>query len=242
VVVRRLADKRYELVDGERRVRAKALLREWEPTNIEHSLVRATLQLIPDDLLRLRQLAANIQREALQPIEEAKALASIKEDLGLSDTELAEKIKKSQSYISRSLSLLRLSEPLQYLVETGTVGRRRAIMESESVLQQAVESLPAALHAQVEAEEISLIDALKKEEVVTEADKPKTDKPKTAPKVSVPLKTATDLGDLLAILANQLDLAPVIITKQKGKFVRKELLTVLEQRTADILRAVKTRV
>jgi ParB family transcriptional regulator, chromosome partitioning protein len=108
ILVRRSGD-HYELVAGERRWRAAKLagLRT----------IPAVVRDIPDkDLLEVA-LIENVQREDLNPIEEAQAYSKLIETVGLTQEALAERVGRDRSYITNYLRLLRLPEDIQQLVK-----------------------------------------------------------------------------------------------------------------------------
>ncbi len=122
VVVRPLAGGTYELVAGERRLRAAAL---------------AGLERIPavlrdtEDWERLElALAENMARQDLNAVEEARACAMLVEDLGLTKGEVGRRVGKSRVAVSNLIRLLELPEPALELIEAGVLseGHGRAIL------------------------------------------------------------------------------------------------------------------
>jgi ParB family chromosome partitioning protein len=122
VLVRPTGGGSYELVAGERRWRAAK---------------RAGLSLIPaivrtvDDTLSLEQaLVENIQREDLNPLDEAAAYQQLLEDFHLTHDELASRVGKSRAAISNTLRLFQLPPTVQRLVAEGrlTAGHARALL------------------------------------------------------------------------------------------------------------------
>lgn len=108
VLVRRIGD-HYELVAGERRWRAAKLagLRT----------IPAVVKDIADkDLLEVA-LIENVQREDLNPIEEAQAYSKLIETVGLTQEALAERVGRDRSYITNYLRLLKLPDDIQQLVK-----------------------------------------------------------------------------------------------------------------------------
>jgi ParB family chromosome partitioning protein len=121
VLVRRRGD-RYELVAGERRWRAaqKAGLAK----------IPAVIRDVPDsDLLEIA-LTENIQREDLNPIEEALAYKKLLENVGLTQEAVAARFGRDRSYITNYIRLLRLPEDIQRLVEEGklSTGHARTVL------------------------------------------------------------------------------------------------------------------
>ena len=125
VVVRPLGGDRYELVMGERRLRAAreaglmvipAIIRETE----DHDLLR-------DALLE------NLHRAQLNPLEEAAAYQQMLEDFGCTQDELARRIKRSRPQISNTIRLLRLPPTVQRRVAAGVLsaGHARAMLVLE---------------------------------------------------------------------------------------------------------------
>jgi ParB family transcriptional regulator, chromosome partitioning protein len=122
IVVRPLPDGAYELVAGERRLRAA---RGAELEEIP-AVVRET-----EDWERLDlALAENMAREDLNPVEEARAVAMLVEDLGLTKGEVGRRVGRSRVAISNLIRLLDLPEEALELIEAGelTEGHGRALL------------------------------------------------------------------------------------------------------------------
>ena len=129
ILVRRKGG-RYELIAGERRWRAAQ---------------RAGLGTIPvivkevadSDLLEIA-LTENVQREDLNPIEEAQAYQKLIERVGLTQEALASRFGRDRSYITNYLRLLRLPDDLQRLVEDGrlSTGHARTVLGLPHIDQQ----------------------------------------------------------------------------------------------------------
>jgi len=121
LLVRRQGD-RYELIAGERRWRAARLA--------GLSRVPVVVKEVPDqDLLEIA-LIENIQRENLNPIEEAQAYRRLIENVGLTQEALAARVGRDRSYITNYLRLLKLPDDLQQLVVEGrlSTGHARTIL------------------------------------------------------------------------------------------------------------------
>ncbi|HKV34116.1 MAG TPA: ParB/RepB/Spo0J family partition protein [Pyrinomonadaceae bacterium] len=121
LLVRRQGD-RYELIAGERRWRAARLA--------GLSKVPVVVKEVPDqDLLEIA-LIENIQRENLNPIEEAQAYKRLIENVGLTQEALAARVGRDRSYITNYLRLLKLPDDLQQLVVEGrlSTGHARTIL------------------------------------------------------------------------------------------------------------------
>jgi ParB family chromosome partitioning protein len=122
VVVRPLPDGEYELVMGERRLRAvTAAGLERIP-----AIVRPTEE---HDLLR-DALLENLHRAQLNPLEEAAAYQQMLTDFGCTQEELSSRIKRSRPQISNTIRLLQLPAPVQRRVAAGVIsaGHARAIL------------------------------------------------------------------------------------------------------------------
>jgi len=112
----------YELIAGERRWRAAKLA--------GLSRVPIIVKEVPDESLLEIALIENIQRENLNPIEEAQAYKKLIENVGLTQEALASRVGRDRSYITNYLRLLRLPEDLQQLVKEGrlSTGHARTIL------------------------------------------------------------------------------------------------------------------
>src|SRR5215211_8807460 len=121
LLVRR-RDGGYELIAGERRWRAAKLA--------GISRVPVVVKEVADDNLLEIALIENIQRENLNPIEEAQAYKKLIETVGLTQEALATRVGRDRSYITNYLRLLRLPEDLQQLVIDGrlSTGHARTIL------------------------------------------------------------------------------------------------------------------
>ncbi|HEU5459276.1 MAG TPA: ParB/RepB/Spo0J family partition protein [Pyrinomonadaceae bacterium] len=112
----------YELVAGERRWRAARLA--------GLTRVPVIVKEVPDESLLEIALIENIQREDLNPIDEAQAYKKLIETVGLTQEALASRVGRDRSYITNYLRLLRLPEDLQQLVRDGrlSTGHARTIL------------------------------------------------------------------------------------------------------------------
>jgi ParB family chromosome partitioning protein len=123
LIVRPLADGRYELIAGERRWRAA---REAGVQTVP-AIVRDEAEA---DRLQTA-LIENVAREDLNPIDEARACAALVEDLGLSKEELARRLGRSRSAVSNLIRLLDLPDEVLDLLASGELseGHGRAILQ-----------------------------------------------------------------------------------------------------------------
>lgn len=122
VVVRQLGPARYELIMGERRLRA---CREAGLDAIP-AIVRAT----EDDKLLLDALLENLHRAQLNPLEEAAAYDQLLQDFNCTHDQLADRIGRSRPQVSNTLRLLKLSPSVQRRVAAGVLsaGHARALL------------------------------------------------------------------------------------------------------------------
>ena len=125
LVVRREGD-HYQIIAGERRWRAsqKAGLRE----------VPVVIQDVSEDWALEMALIENIQREDLNPIEEAQAYRNLMDGFDLTQDEVAKRVGKERPTVANSLRLLRLPEIVQKDVITGqfSMGHARALLSLDS--------------------------------------------------------------------------------------------------------------
>jgi len=129
ILVRRKGS-RYELIAGERRWRAA----QKAGLNTIPVIVK---EVADSDLLEIA-LTENVQREDLNPIEEAQAYQKLIERVGLTQEALASRFGRDRSYITNYLRLLRLPDDLQRLVEDGrlSTGHARTVLGLPHVDQQ----------------------------------------------------------------------------------------------------------
>ncbi len=169
VLVRRTPADRYEIIAGERRFRAAKLA---GLTEIPVVLVEA------DDATAARYaLVENLQREDLNPLEEAAAYEALIERYDLTQEQVAEQVGKSRSAVANSLRLLEVPEEVRTLLLSGflTAGHARALLG----LKNRDEIVPTALRA---VEKEMSVRAL--EEEVQRLNRARPEKPepeKTAP-------------------------------------------------------------
>ncbi len=117
IIVRQSPVIGYEILAGERRYRASLLagLRS----------IPAVVKQLSDQEMMVQSIIENLQRENLNPIEEARAYESLVEK-GFTHAEIADKMGKSRPYISNSIRLLSLPEPILSEVESGKLSQAHA--------------------------------------------------------------------------------------------------------------------
>jgi ParB family chromosome partitioning protein len=130
VVVRPLADGRYELIAGERRLRAAVVA----GLGVVPAVVRDT-----DETERLElALIENMARQDLNAIEEARACATLVDDLGITKEEVGRRVGRSRVAVSNLIRLLELPDEALAMVETGELsgGHGRALLLAKEQSQR----------------------------------------------------------------------------------------------------------
>jgi len=122
VVVRPLDDERYEIIAGERRWRASQL------AGLER--IPALVREVSDEAAVAMALIENIQREDLNPIEEATALQRLQQDFQLTQQQVADAVGKSRVSVANLLRLIALPEEVKTLLAHGDLemGHARALL------------------------------------------------------------------------------------------------------------------
>ena len=126
VLVRGLGRDGYQLVAGERRLRAASL------AGLE--TIPAVVREVDDREMLELALVENVQREDLNPIEEAKAYNTLATKLGMTHDQISERVGKQRVSITNALRLLVLPPEVQDMVSRGTLtaGHARALLSLES--------------------------------------------------------------------------------------------------------------
>ena len=178
------ADKRFEIIAGERRYRAAILAGLDE--------VPVLVKDVPDESAAAMALIENIQREDLNPLEEAQGLKRLTEEFGLTHEQAAQAVGRSRSAASNLLRLLNLSEPVQQMLMAGDIdmGHARALLPLDGAQQ--------ILHAtQIAAKKLSVREA---EKLVARAHNGARQQPliraKNAPSRDI-LRIEQELSDVL---------------------------------------------
>ncbi|MBN7797177.1 ParB/RepB/Spo0J family partition protein [Parahaliea mediterranea] len=129
IVVRQVSDRKYEIIAGERR---------WRATQIAGlDTIPAVIREVPDEAAIAMALIENIQREDLNPVEEAIALQRLQQEFELTQQEVAAAVGKSRSTIANLLRLMTLQEDVRVLLERGDLemGHARALLGLSGVDQ-----------------------------------------------------------------------------------------------------------
>ena len=187
ILVRRLADGenvgKYEIIAGERRFRASRL------AGLDS--VPVLVRDVPNEAAAAMALIENIQREDLNPLEEAQGLQRLIREFGLTHETAAQAVGRSRSAASNLLRLLNLAEPVQTMLMAGDLdmGHARALLSLDKAAQITAANQIAAKKLSVREAE-SLAKKLGAEfNLVTQ--KPKKDKSRDIRRVE------EELSDLL---------------------------------------------
>jgi len=131
IIVRPVGPGQYQLVAGERRWRAAQKARLHE--------IPALVRTLDEREVMALALIENLQREDLNPIEEAKAYQRLADDEGLTQAEIARLVDKSRSHVANLQRLLHLPDAVLDLVEQGqlTMGHARALIGREDAAELA---------------------------------------------------------------------------------------------------------
>jgi len=193
IVVRHLLGGRYEIVAGERRWRASQLAGLKE--------IPAIIRDIPDEAAMAIALIENIQRESLNPIEEAIALQRLLDEFSMTHQQVANAVGKSRASVTNLLRLLTLAEEARAMLEHGDIemGHARALLTLPETSQ-----VDAAL--MVVEKGLSVRDT---EELVRRMQMPNLP--------AMPKSIDPDIKRLQQDLANKLKLMVAINCNAKGK-------------------------
>jgi len=129
VLVRPVATGRFEIIAGERRVRAAKLAGLTE--------VPVLVKVVADEAAAVMALIENIQREDLNPLEEAQGLKRLVDEFHLTHEQAAQAVGRSRSAASNLLRLLNLAVPVQQMLLAGDLemGHARALLALEPAQQ-----------------------------------------------------------------------------------------------------------
>ncbi|CAM4255605.1 MAG: ParB/RepB/Spo0J family partition protein [Comamonas sp.] len=120
---------KYEIIAGERRFRAARLAGLAE--------VPVLVREVPDEAAAAMALIENIQREDLNPLEEAQGLSRLVKEFGLTHEQAAQAVGRSRSAATNLLRLLNLAEPVQTMLMAGDIdmGHARALLTLDRATQ-----------------------------------------------------------------------------------------------------------
>ncbi len=188
---------RYEIIAGERRVRAARLAGLAE--------VPVLVREVPDEAAAVMALIENMQREDLNPLEEAQGLKRLVDEFGLTHEAAAQAVGRSRSAASNLLRLLNLAEPVQQMLVAGDLdmGHARALLALERAQQ-----ITAA--TEVVARKLSVREA---EKLVARHGSPQ----RQSPLLRAPAAKPRDIARLEEELADLLTAAVEIRVKTRGR-------------------------
>jgi len=180
ILVRPIGEDRFEIVAGERRWRAAQMAGLTE--------VATLIREIPDESALAMALIENIQRENLNPLEEAQGLQRLIDEFSMTHQQAADAVGRSRPAASNLLRLLQLAQPVQELLMGGKIdmGHARALLPLSGALQ-------IALAQRVVHKGLSVRDA---ERLAQQALKPPKDVEAQKPDRDV-LRLQDELSDLL---------------------------------------------
>ncbi|WP_125582458.1 nucleoid occlusion protein [Lacticaseibacillus suibinensis] len=130
IVVREYEPSHYEIIAGERRLRAMQ--------SLHFEKAPAIVQKMSDEESAAMALIENLQREGLSPIEEAEAYADLMKLNNMTQQDLAKQLGKSQSFVANKLRLLKLSDSVQTAIMKGELSERhgRELLKVDDYHQQ----------------------------------------------------------------------------------------------------------
>ncbi|MBO6609899.1 ParB/RepB/Spo0J family partition protein [Altererythrobacter sp.] len=155
IIVTAKGQGRYQIVAGERRWRAAQKARLHE--------IPALVRELDEHEVMALALIENIQREDLNPVEEARAYHRLSEEEGLTQAEIAQMVEKSRSHVANLQRLLALPEGVLALVEGGelSMGHARALIGNDDAVKLAKQAVREKLSVR-EVEDIARGDAAPK--------------------------------------------------------------------------------
>jgi ParB family chromosome partitioning protein len=196
IVVRPIGDGRYEIIAGERR---------WRATQLAGlDKIPAVIRDVPDEAAIAMALIENIQRENLNPIEEAVALKRLQDEFELTHAEVAQAVGKSRATVTNLLRLIALTEDVKTLLEHGDLemGHARALLTLEPAVQRDI-------GRQIVAKGLSV----RQTEALVRAYQESKDKEKFKPEIQV----SADIRRLQESLSERLGAGVEIQHTPKGK-------------------------
>ena len=218
IIVRPVGNNQYEIIAGERRWRAAKL------ANLNE--VPVIIKNIPDESALAMALIENIQREDLNPLEEAIGIKRLIDEFDMTHEEAADAVGKSRVTVSNLLRLLTLTKPVQDRLLSGKIdmGHARALigLEGSKQIMLCEEAIQKNLS-------VSEVEAL----VKNLQNSYKTDTQKAPPK-----KTNADVRQLEDSLAETLGASVTIDAKKNGSGTLKVHYRNLEQ-LDEILKKIK---
>lgn len=169
IVVRPIGQNRYEIIAGERRWRAAQLA--------ELDVIPAVVREVSDQTALALALIENIQRENLNPIEEAFALKRLLEEFELTQQQVADAVGKSRTQVTNLLRLLALDPEVQTLLERGDLdmGHARALLTLSTAKQRQAAHQVVNSELTVRQTEALVKQLLEGKPVATQKEQPSND-------------------------------------------------------------------
>jgi ParB family chromosome partitioning protein len=168
IIIRLVEDDRYEIIAGERRWRASQMAGLDE--------IPVIIKNVPDEAAIAMALIENIQREDLNPMEEAIALQRLQDEFELTQQEVADAVGKSRSTVTNLLRLMKLTDDVRKMLEYGDIemGHARALLglDLDQQLLAAQEVVGKALSVRQTEELVRKWQAGDAVKTVREAKKP----------------------------------------------------------------------
>jgi ParB family chromosome partitioning protein len=129
LIVRSLGDERYEIIAGERRWRAAKIAGLAD--------VPVIIRNVSDETALAFALIENIQREALNPVDEAISLVRLRDEFSMTHEEIAERVGRSRSAVTNLMRLLSLHQDVKDLLRTNKIemGHARALLSLNMDMQ-----------------------------------------------------------------------------------------------------------
>ena len=218
IIVRPVGNNQYEIIAGERRWRAAKL------ANLNE--VPVIIKNIPDESALAMALIENIQRENLNPLEEAVGIKRLIDEFNMTHEEAADAVGKSRVTVSNLLRLLTLTKPVQDRLLNGKIdmGHARALIGLEG--SQQIMLCEEIIQKNLSVREVeTLVKNLQNGY-------------KTGPISSSPKKTNADVRQLEESLAEALGASVTIDAKKNGSGILKVHYRNLEQ-LDEILKKIK---
>ena len=218
IIVRPIGNNQYEIIAGERRWRAAKL------ANLNE--VPVIIKNIPDESALAMALIENIQREDLNPLEEAVGIKRLIDEFNMTHEEAADAVGKSRVTVSNLLRLLTLTKPVQDRLLSGKIdmGHARALIGLEG--SQQIMLCEEVIQKNLSVREVEAL-------VKNLQNSYKKDKATLSPK-----KTNADVRQLEESLAETLGASVTIDAKKNGSGVLKVHYRNLEQ-LDEILKKIK---
>jgi len=157
IVVRPISDRKFEVIAGERR---------WRATQLAGlDVIPAVIREVSDEAAIAMALIENIQREDLNPIEEAASLLRLQQEFELTQQEVATAVGKSRSTVANLMRLMTLQDDVRTLLERGDLemGHARALLALDGMEQSHTARTVAAKGMSVRETEVLVRKLLNRE-------------------------------------------------------------------------------